>query len=210
MMRRALPLLAALLFSCGTEPVILTATPDALVFTGFGTNPAPQTLQLDNEHGSRPWRAVSDVSWLTTLPPEGSTTPMEVTVVANADGLPGGLASGKLRLSAAGGAIEVPVILDVPDATGTWTGQVLGQIGVILALKDSSGVITGQGAFTGGGNQLGLTVGGTHAHPYLIFSLNAPGFIPATVSVVFETPTKMTGLVTGSSFNNEPLTLTRQ
>ena len=208
MLRAPLLLLAALLAGCTEPSVTLTTTPDTVLFNGFGATPDPQGLQLISAPGSLPWTATSDSSWLSVLPPSGTSTPAVMLVQANPTGMPGGVATATLRLSVSDKVLAVPVILAVPLAQGTWTGTVLGSTGLELDLKDSSGVISGSGAFVGaGGARLPLLVGGVHAHPTVIFSLNSAGFAPATVSAVFVTPTVLSGTITGSSFTGDPLIL---
>jgi hypothetical protein len=208
---RARLLLCACLAGCGTEPsVALIATPDSVLFAGFGGTPSPATLQLSSPGDTVAWAAESDAPWLAIFPSSGSITPALLTMTANAAGLGGGTHRGTMRLSAAGGALDVPVRLDVPRMAGTWIGTVPGNIGLELVLTDSAGVIAGTGAFIGStGTRLPLVVAGTHGHPSVIFTLNAQPFTPATVSGAFVGERSVAATLTGSGYMGEVLILTR-
>jgi hypothetical protein len=197
--------------ACATGPsASVLASTDAVVFAGFGASPAPQSIDITSPAGSVAWTATSDAAWLTIVPSSGATIPVTVNLTAHTNGLDGGTHFGTIHVAAGGGALDLPLFLDVPSVSGVWKGTVFDTIPLLLSLKDSSGVITGTGAFVGAdGTQLPLLIGGTHVHPYAVFSLNATLFEPATVSVVFFSPDTLKGTVTRSLLD-QPLTLVRQ
>ncbi len=97
-----------------------------------------------------------------------------------------------------------------PSASGTWTGvMTIGTMTLTLA-EDAGGSITGAGNIQGSGEGVSLTVTGTHVHPSITLTLRSSGFQDANYTGKFVTENTISGSLTGSGFNNETLTLTRQ
>ena len=97
-----------LLAGCGTEPSIaLVATPDSVVFSDFGPEPAPLTLQLASPAGDGAWSATSPAPWLAILPPSGSSLPARLTMTADANGKAGGTFRTTLTIQGPRGAVAV-------------------------------------------------------------------------------------------------------
>jgi uncharacterized protein (TIGR03437 family) len=93
----------------------LSASPAALTFSSNGTAASSQTLTISSVGTSVDYTATANASWLSVLPPGGST-PGQLTVTANPIGLAPGTYTGVITVGsslASNAGITVPVTLIV-------------------------------------------------------------------------------------------------
>lgn len=194
---------------CGTEPTpSLTLTGDSIILEGFGVEPAPLEVPMIATAGSITWSASSSVAWLTVAPPSG-TTPDTLTLTADPAGMAGGAQTALVSITSSAGDILIPVRMQIPSLTGTWTGSLLnGNFSV--QLTESSGIISGTGTMTTPGNVDPITLGGIHLdHPIIQLTFTITGFEPFTFYGSFTKQNELIGVLVGSGFAGQILGLFR-
>ncbi len=96
-----------------------------------------------------------------------------------------------------------------PNIEGVWSGS-NAVVTFSMTVVENNKTVTGTGTITGStGGFLALTVTGTHVHPSVALTLSSPGFLPFSFNGSFETDDLITGLLNGSGFNNEQISLLR-
>lgn len=106
-------------------------------------------------------------------------------------------------LSSCGGDSSGPE----PSIDGTWTGVAQGGT-FTLTLTETNNTVTGTGSVTGGSGSAALTVTGTFDNPAFSLTLASPGFQSINYAGEMEGDA-LDGLMNGSGFVNEPLSMTR-
>ncbi|GBD99314.1 FG-GAP repeat protein [bacterium BMS3Abin07] len=122
----------------------------AFVHTVGDSNPVPQTVMvtLDNDlFNTSTWTAVTDTAWISVAPAQATgntTTGMMVSV--NASGLPAGVYSGSVVISA-GGVSGAPAVVGV-----TLEVMASGKINVTTDTPEAAFAIDGPKNYSGSGN----------------------------------------------------------
>ena len=95
-----------------------------------------------------------------------------------------------------------------PTLAGTWEGPILS--GVLTAtMTDSRGTVSGSGAIDGSSLICAPAIAGTRTGANFNLTFTCTGFQPFTYAGTV-TATTLTGNLTGSGFNGDALTLTKQ
>jgi hypothetical protein len=97
-----------------------------------------------------------------------------------------------------------------PSLTGTWSGTLASYAAAVTMTEGSRGSITGNATLTAGVQVLGLSVTGTHTHPSVTLTLGNPQYYPAIFSGTMTDQNDIRGMVNGSGFALDSLTLVRQ
>ena len=95
-----------------------------------------------------------------------------------------------------------------PKIDGVWSGSSTG-VSYSMTVVENDKMVTGSATIIVTGGSIALTVTGTHAHPSVALTLNAAGFQPFSFNGSFETDDLITGLLNGSGFDNEQISLLR-
>jgi hypothetical protein len=100
-----------------------------------------------------------------------------------------------------------------PTLDGTWQGTIRGGIAVVSSdLSQSENSVTGTVTVTSVlGEVFGPgTVNGTNTYPNVSLTLSIPGYQVMTFTGSFSDDNTVSGVLNGSGFVDEPLTLVRQ
>jgi len=96
-----------------------------------------------------------------------------------------------------------------PSLTGTWSGTLAGAA-MAVTMTETQGSIAGNATLSENGQVLGLAVTGTHNHPAVTLTFGNPQYYPAIYTATMPDPNTVRGMVNGSGFALDSLTLVRQ
>ena len=123
-----------------------------------------------------------------------------------------GLVTVSLALKCGEGPLDDGLGPTARGINGTWLGTIE-DLTIRLTLAENSGAATGTGTITRAGEPTPVSISGTAGSGAFSITIADPGHEPFTFAgsvQVVGTNTVMKGTVTGSGFQNDALTLTRQ
>jgi len=196
-------------------PATLAVSPARLSFTApvSGADPPSQPLLADLQgSGQLVWRAETNVPWIHVAPTEG-TAPAVAWVTTNQTGLPAGVYTGHIAVTAGGATVTIPITFAVtaaPTLTGRWA-FLADTINVALTLVESSGVVTGSGNFNAPGvpRRL-LSVQGTAPLPSVTLTLTQTDATRITLTGSLVDDNEIDGVLNGGTFAGARVLLFRQ
>lgn len=98
-----------------------------------------------------------------------------------------------------------------PTMDGTWQGTIMqGFVLYSLQLSQSGDTVTGNGTASYADQVDTITINGTNTYPNVSLTLTTPGFAPYVFTGSFSDDNTVSGVLNGSGFVDEPLTLVRQ
>ena len=183
----------------------ISMTPTSLRFlTPAGSNPEPQTFQVENVGGETlGWTSVVTTepqgNWLTVSPATG-VAPSTLTVSVNSAGLNAGTYTGSITIAAVDNASNSPQVLPVELAVGV---PLIGQNGVVNGASFSTEAVVSPGSISSlfGTNlatetvaavelPLPRTLAGTQV---LVNEVPAPLFFVSPFQINFQMPPDVSG-----------------
>lgn len=114
-----------------------------------------------------------------------------------------------LLLAAVGCGDKGPTEPPIPVLTGGWQGNTGGAT-VTMTLSAAGPSLSGSGNLSGAGGALALQITGTHAHPSVSLTFTAPGYQPLNFQGTMQGDRSIVGTLSGSGYNNDPITFHRQ
>ncbi len=97
------------------------------------------------------------------------------------------------------------------DISGTWSGSITSPstMTVTVTITETNGSIHGSGNLAGASTSLACTVTGSRAGANVSMTIAVTGFYDMNYTGEITTETRMVGSLTGSGFENQSLTLTK-
>jgi hypothetical protein len=97
-----------------------------------------------------------------------------------------------------------------PTMDGTWQGVAQGLAVFVLELSQSGTTVTGDGTISDATRVDNVTVDGSNVYPDVTLTISIVGYNPITFTGSFSDDNTVSGVLNGSGFVDEPLTLVKQ